>query len=107
MVLTGGEPVIARDVAELTVGIRATGRHLTIETAATIPCKGLKPRSRPIVAALAEVPVVDRFWLRPGTTAGVSAADTFWGDTLARLPAGVRIGLVRADSGFYPEKMLV
>ena len=68
--------------------------------------KGLKPCHRPIVAALAEVPLVAHFWLRPGNTARVSAADTFLGDTLARLPAGVRIGLVRADSGFCTEKML-
>jgi len=68
--------------------------------------KGLKPCHRPIVAALAEVPLVANFWLRPGNTACVSAADTFLGDTLARLPAGVRIGLVRADSGFCTEKMM-
>jgi Transposase DDE domain group 1 len=68
--------------------------------------KGLKPCHRPIVAALAEVPLVAGFWLRPGNTACVSAADAFLGDTLARLPAGVRIGLVRADSGFCTEKML-
>lgn len=46
------------------------------------------------------------FCLRPGNTACVSAADTFLGDTLARLPVGVRIGLVCADSGFCMEKML-
>lgn len=68
--------------------------------------KGLKPCHRPIVAALAEVPLVANFWLRPGNTACVSAADTFLGDTLARLPASVRIGLVRGDSGFCTEKML-
>ncbi len=68
--------------------------------------KGLKPCHRPLVAALAEVPLVAGFWLRPGNTACVSAADVFLGDTLARLPAGVQIGLVRADSGFCTEKML-
>ncbi|WP_414662635.1 transposase [Horticoccus sp. 23ND18S-11] len=68
--------------------------------------KGLKPCHRPIVAAIAEVPLIANFWLRPGNTACVSAADVFLGDTLARLPAGVRIGLVRADSGFCTEKMI-
>ena len=68
--------------------------------------QGLKPCHRPIVAALAEVPIVANFWLRPGNPACVSAADTFLGDTLARLPAGVRPGLVRADSGFCTAKML-
>ena len=68
--------------------------------------KGLKPCHRPIVAAIAEVPLVANFWLRPGHTACVSAADTFLGDTLARLPPGVRIALVRGDSGLCTEKML-
>ncbi|MBI3832886.1 MAG: 7-carboxy-7-deazaguanine synthase QueE [Planctomycetes bacterium] len=36
VVLTGGEPMIADGVEELTRRIRAGGRHLTIETAATV-----------------------------------------------------------------------
>ncbi len=68
--------------------------------------KGLKPCHRPIVAALAEVPLVANFWLRSGNTACVSGAELFLGDTLARLPAGLRPSLVRADSGFCTEKML-
>jgi hypothetical protein len=55
---------------------------------------------------VAEVPLVANFWLRPANTACVSGADQFLGDTLARLPAGVHIGLVRADSGFCTEKMI-
>ena len=68
--------------------------------------KGLKPCHRPILAAVAEVPLVAHFWLRPGNTACVSGADRFLGDTLARLPAGLRIGLVRADSGFCTQAMI-
>jgi hypothetical protein len=68
--------------------------------------KGIKPCHRPIVAAVAEVPLVANFWLRPGNTACVSGADTFLGDTLARLPAGLRIALVRADSGFCTQGMI-
>ena len=68
--------------------------------------KGLKPCHRPIVAALAEVPQVAHFWLRPGNTACVSGAATFLGDTLARLPAQVRVSLVRADSGFCSHRMI-
>ncbi len=68
--------------------------------------KGLKPCHRPIVAALAEVPQVAHFWLRPGNTACVSGAATFLGDTLARLPANVRVALVRADSGFCTHGMI-
>lgn len=68
--------------------------------------KGLKPCHRPIVAALAEVPQVAHFWLRPGNTACVSGAATFLGDTLARLPANVQVALVRADSGFCTQAMI-
>lgn len=68
--------------------------------------KGIKPCHRPIVAAIAEVPLVAHFWLRPGNTACVSGAATFLGDTLARLPAAVSIGLVRGDSGFCTHGMI-
>lgn len=68
--------------------------------------KGLKPCHRPIVAALAEVPLVAHFWLRPGNTACVSGAVTFLGDTLAGLPEQVRIALVRGDSGFCTQGMI-
>ncbi len=37
VVLTGGEPMVAREAGVLTAGIRAAGYHLTIETAGTIP----------------------------------------------------------------------
>ena len=36
VVVTGGEPMIAREIVELTSGLRAGGRHLTIETAGTV-----------------------------------------------------------------------
>lgn len=68
--------------------------------------KGLKPCHRPIVAALAEVPMVAHFWLRPGNTNCVSGAATFLGDTLAGLPGSVRVTLVRADSGFCTQAMI-
>jgi len=36
VVVTGGEPMIARGIVELTHGLRARGRHITIETAGTV-----------------------------------------------------------------------
>lgn len=56
--------------------------------------------------AVAEVPQVAHFWLRPGNTACVSGAATFLGDTLARLPHHVRVALVRSDSGFCTRAMI-
>lgn len=41
VVLTGGEPLIAKDVRALATAITATGRHLTIETAATVAPDGI------------------------------------------------------------------
>lgn len=36
VVLTGGEPMIAKELRTLAAAIKATGRHITIETAATV-----------------------------------------------------------------------
>jgi 7-carboxy-7-deazaguanine synthase len=41
VVLTGGEPMIARDIRTLAAEIRKTGRHITIETAATVAPEGI------------------------------------------------------------------
>jgi 7-carboxy-7-deazaguanine synthase len=37
VVLTGGEPMIAKNIRDLAAALRAAGQHITIETAATIP----------------------------------------------------------------------
>lgn len=36
VVVTGGEPLIAPDIEALCAGLRAAGRHITVETAATV-----------------------------------------------------------------------
>ena len=41
VVLTGGEPMIAKDIRVLASEIKSTGRHITIETAATIAPEGI------------------------------------------------------------------
>ncbi len=68
--------------------------------------EGLRPCHHPLVAALAEVPLVANFWLRRGDTGTVNNAPEFLASTLAGLPAHVRIGLVRIDSGFYSQALL-
>lgn len=40
-VVTGGEPMVAKDIHDLMAALRAAGQHLTIETAATIPPDGI------------------------------------------------------------------
>jgi len=68
--------------------------------------RGPKPCHQPLIAALAEVPLVCGYWLRSGNTVACSNAVAFLDDTLSHCPAHVRIGLVRADSGFYHEALL-
>ncbi len=41
VVLTGGEPMIAKELSELAAAIRLLGHHITIETAATVPPDGI------------------------------------------------------------------
>ena len=41
VVLTGGEPMIAPDLPELAAALKKAGKHITIETAGTIPPKGI------------------------------------------------------------------
>lgn len=41
VVLTGGEPMIAKEIRELAAAVKATGRHITIETAATVAPDGI------------------------------------------------------------------
>jgi 7-carboxy-7-deazaguanine synthase len=40
-VLTGGEPMAARDIGALARQLRAVGKHITIETAGTLPPEGV------------------------------------------------------------------
>ena len=41
VVLTGGEPMIAPELPTLAAELRKAGKHITIETAATLPPKGI------------------------------------------------------------------
>jgi 7-carboxy-7-deazaguanine synthase len=41
VVLTGGEPMIAKDIQALAAALHKNGKHITIETAATIPPDGI------------------------------------------------------------------
>lgn len=41
VVLTGGEPMIAKEIRELAAELRSRGYHLTIETAATVAPEGI------------------------------------------------------------------
>ena len=40
-VITGGEPMIAKGIHELAARLKSAGKHITIETAATVPPAGI------------------------------------------------------------------
>jgi hypothetical protein len=68
--------------------------------------QGLKPCHHPLIAALAEAKLVVNFWLRQGNSVCANGAANFLRATLQGLPAHIRIGLLRADSGFADESFL-
>ena len=68
--------------------------------------KGCKRCYHPLVGMLGETKLVLGFWLRPGNTRCDNNAVAFTQAMLRRLPAHIRLGLVRADSGFCEEPWL-
>jgi len=68
--------------------------------------KGCKRCYHPLVGMLGEAKLVLGFWLRPGNTRCDNNAVAFTREMLGRLPAHIRLGLVRADSGFCEEQWL-
>ena len=74
--------------------------------------KGYNPRRagrkshHPILAVLAEMPFVLHTWLRPGNTGAGRDVVEFLKEALKMLPVGLKIRCVRADSGFFDQKLL-
>ena len=67
---------------------------------------GLRPCHRPLIACLAEAKLVAGFWLREGNAQCFDQAPECIGQLLDSLPSHIRVGCVRADAGFYQEKVL-
>ena len=67
--------------------------------------KGLKPCLHPMIAVLAEVKMVAGYWLRSGNCNDAGNVVELCRSLFARLPAQIRISLVRADSGFVDGKL--
>lgn len=67
VVLTGGEPMIARGIRELAVALREEGMHITIETAGTIAPDGiacdLASISPKLTNSTPEVGTIDSAWI--------------------------------------------
>ena len=67
---------------------------------------GIKGCWHPLMGFLEEAKVVCGFWLRPGNTATSNNVAAFTLNILQNLPRHVRLGLVRADSGFCCDEWL-
>lgn len=67
--------------------------------------QGLKKGHHALIGALAESKLVAGFWLRPGNVTSGHNAMNFLIELLQGLPAHLRLGLVRADSGFYNREL--
>ncbi|KOH45577.1 IS1380 family transposase [Sunxiuqinia dokdonensis] len=74
--------------------------------------KGYNPLKRgrnshhPLMAFISQTRMVANAWLRPGNTADSSSCKAFLQETIEEILSAKRIGLVRADSGFYTEEIL-
>jgi hypothetical protein len=74
--------------------------------------KGYNPRRpgrkshHPLLAVLAEAPLVLHAWLRSGNTAAGRGVIAFLREALALLPQDWRVRCVRADSGFFDQGLL-
>ena len=74
--------------------------------------KGYNPNRRgrnshhPLIAFVSESRMIANAWLRPGNTAASSNCEEFMRETFEHALAGQKVGLVRADSGFYTESLL-
>lgn len=65
--------------------------------------EGFARNYHPLLAVLGEVGLVAGFWLRRGDTRSDNNIINFTEQVLSQLPRQVRIGLIRADSGFQED----
>ncbi len=74
--------------------------------------KGYNPNKRgrnshhPLMAFVSQTRMVANAWLRPGNTAASSNCINFMKETFSSCLKSKKVGLVRADSGFYTEEIL-
>ncbi len=71
------------------------------------PKKRGRPSHHPLFAVLAEARCIAHVWLRSGNTASARGATAFLAEALALLAGRVQVALVRADSGFFDEAILL
>ena len=74
--------------------------------------KGYNPNKKgrnshhPLMAFVSQTRMVANAWLRPGNTADSSSCKAFMEETFDKALKSKKVGLVRADSGFYTEELM-
>lgn len=74
--------------------------------------KGYNPNKKgrnshhPLMAFVSQTRMVANAWLRPGNTADSSSCKAFMEETFNTILKDKKVGLVRADSGFYNEELM-
>ena len=68
--------------------------------------KSGKPSHRPLFAFVADLRMVLNAWLRPGNTDDKNGLTDFVEEALALLGGRHKVGLIRADAGFYDGKFV-
>lgn len=74
--------------------------------------KGYNPNKKgrnshhPLMAFVSQTRMVANAWLRPGNTADSSSCKAFMEETFNTILKDTKVGLVRADSGFYNEELM-
>ncbi len=74
--------------------------------------KGYNPLKRgrnshhPLIAFISQTRMVANAWVRPGNTADSSNCEAFLQETLHHALVNKKVGLLRADSGFYTQSIL-
>lgn len=74
--------------------------------------KGYNPLKRgrnahhPLIAFIEQTRMVANAWVRPGNTVDKSNCEAFLKETLHHALANKKVGLLRADSGFYSQSIL-
>ncbi len=66
------------------------------------PTKRGRPSHHPLLAFVADIRMVLNGWLRPGNVGSSNNVRAFMEETLRLIPAD-KVGLIRADSGFWGE----
>lgn len=70
------------------------------------PLKRGRNSHHPLIAFVSQTRMVANAWVRPGDTADSSNCEAFLKETLHHALAGQKVGLLRADSGFYTDSIL-